>query len=299
MKKWATIWILSLTICGMFSCRVTSHLKPGEYLYNGAKVKINAPDKLVGTNKKQLREQLIELLRPKPNSKILGVPFKLWVYNVAGEPKHKGFRNWLKNKVGEPPVLASMSIFEKNRAVLQNRLDNRGFFSDTVKLDTVSKGKKMTAIYEAETGPQYTLRNVTYPVDSSDMNKLIQTLAKRSLLKTGDPYDLDMIKNERTRLDARLKQRGYYYFNPDYIVTLADSTVGENKVDLRILVKRSTPVKAKETYKINDVIVYADYEARTDTNITVLSAKKYEGYTIIDPQEKFKPSIFGHALIFK
>ena len=113
--------------------------------------------------------------------------------------------------------------------------------------------------------------------------------------KTGDPYDLDMIKNERTRIDARLKQRGYFYFNPDYVLALVDSTVGENKVDIRVIVKRSTPVKAKETYRINDVVVYADYEARIDTNISVLSVKKYEGYTIIDPKERFNPSIFGRA----
>ncbi len=84
---------------------------------------------------------------------------------MAGKPKGKGLRYLIREKLGEPPVLASYSAMEKNRAVLQNRLENRGYFKDTVILDTIYKGRKLSAVYTADIGKQYTIRNVIYPSD--------------------------------------------------------------------------------------------------------------------------------------
>jgi outer membrane protein assembly factor BamA len=293
-------WIcFAVVLIFTVACNVTSHLQPGQYLYDGSSVKIKSSVKLPSKKEKELKAEMKELLRPKPNSSFLGIRFNLWVYNVVGEPKKKGLRNWLKNKVGEPPVLASMSVFEKNRAILQNRLENRGYFHDSVTLDTTVKNKKMTAIYATQIGPRYTIRSVSFPDDTSAISKRIQESTKRSLLKPGDPYDLDVIKNERSRIDNRLKQRGYYYFSPDNLLVLVDSTVGNHQVDIRILVKRSIPAKAKEVYSINDVMLFADYNANTDTNTTTMQSKTFDGYKIIDPEEKFRPIIFSRALAFK
>jgi len=300
MKRHLTIWIpVAIGIILSMACNETKYLGPGQYLYTGAKVELKSTEKLSKKRKSELKDQLEDLVRPKPNSKILGVRFKLWVYNITDTPKRKGLRNWLKNKLGEAPVIASMSVFQKNQAVLQNRLENRGFFQDTVILDTIAKDRKMSARYTAQLGPEYTFRNITYQADSTPLGIQIDSAKRRSLLKKGNPYDLDVIKNERDRIDRRLKQRGYYYFNPDYVLMVADSTVGNHKVDVKVVVKRSAPLRAKEIYKINDVTVFADYDIYTDTTKATLSTKKFEGYTIIDPEEKFRPAIFTRALMFK
>jgi hypothetical protein len=39
---------------------------------------------------------------------------------------------------------------------------------------------------------------------------------KRTLLKD-QGYNLTTIKEERLRIDARLKEKGFYYFAPDYL----------------------------------------------------------------------------------
>jgi len=299
MTARSTIGLLAILALLLQACSETRMLPQGQYLYDGSKIIIHAPDSISRKQKKGLHEQMEDLIRPRANSSLLGIRFKLLIYNAMGHTRSKGLRHWIQDKLGEPPVVASLSVFEKNRAVLQNRLQNRGFFQDTVKLDTTSKKRKIKSIYTAETGPQYTINKVTYPVDSTEVNKQIQKISKRSLLRPGDAYDLDMIKNERTRIDARLKQRGYYYFSPDYILALVDSTVGHQKVNIRVIVKKSTPLKAEEVYRINDVIVFADYDVQADTDWHALHPKIYEGYNIIDPEERFRPKIFGKALVFK
>jgi outer membrane protein insertion porin family len=285
-----------------YSCSETSSLEEGQYLYDGAKIKIKADPRLTRKTTKSIKPELEALLRPKPNGSFLGIKVKLLLYNLAGKPTGKGLRYFIREKLGEPPVIASYSVMEKNRAVLQNRLENRGFFKDTVILDTVYKGRKLRAIYTAEIGKQYTIRNVAYPipVDSADtLTREIQSMLKRSLLKKGDPYNLDVIKNERVRIDRRMKQKGFYYFNPDDLLFRVDSSVGDHQVDMTLIIKRSAPQEAHKIYRIGEVVVYADYDVHIDTSMDVSNLPKYHGYTIIDPQKKFKPQIFTRTLIFK
>lgn len=285
--------LITLVLAG--ACNNTKYLKGNQQLYTGATVKIESPETV--PNKKALRSELSDLLRPKPNSGILGLKVKLWAYNIAGNPKGKGLRYWLKYKFGEPPVLASLSAMEKNRSILQNRLENRGFFGDTVTFDTSVKNRRASVTYTATVGKQYTYGKVQFPADSSDLGKAIAQATRRSRLRTGRAYDLDMIKEERVRIDDRLKQKGFYYFSDDYLLAKADSTVGENKVDITMQVKPEMPSQAGKPYRINKVVVYADYDVQ-DTVIRPSAMSKIDGYTIVDRKHQFNPKIFSRTLVF-
>ncbi|HMH21674.1 MAG TPA: BamA/TamA family outer membrane protein [Puia sp.] len=297
-KNW--IYFLCLVFFGT-ACKEAKYLGTGQSLYAGNKVEIQSSAKITHKATKVLRGELDDLLRPRLNGKILGIRFKLWIYNIAGNPKkNKGFKHWLKYKVGEPPVLATPTLLEKNREVMQNHLENKGFFRDTVILSsTLKKQKLLTAVFTAQVGPRYTIRNVGFPADTNDgINRQIDTLKRRSLLQKGQPYDLDLIKAERARIDARLHNRGYYYFNPNYLLIDIDSTVGDHQVDMKVFVKPETPYKAKQVYTINDVTVYAEFDLHTDTSRNHAEITP-EGYRIIDTAHLFKPSLFSNTLVFR
>lgn len=288
------------TLCGV-SCNESKYLADGESLYVANKIKIESKEIKKG-KAKDLRAELDDLLRPRLNTKVLGIRYKLWFYNIAGTPKkEKGFKHWLKTKIGEPPVLASASILQKNADVLQNHLENKGYFKDTVIQTSQIKNKKLTAVYTAQFGPQYTIRNVTYPQSSDPTDsiyKRIDSFQRRSLLKKGTPYDLDVIKEERTRIDSRLKNRGYYYFSPNYLLVDIDSTVGDHQVDMKMNIKDETPDKAQDVYTINNVTLFAEYDINSDTSASraVLTP---EGYRIVDTAKLFKPSLFSNTLVFR
>lgn len=295
MRSTVTLIYALVVLALLSACNNTKYLKGNQQLYTGADIKIESPEKVPG--KKALKSELSDLLRPKPNSSFLGLKIKLWAYNVAGNPTGKGLRYWLKYKFGEPPVLASLSAMEKNRAIMQNRLENRGYFGDTVSFDTSVKNKRAFVTYTATVGKQYTLGKVGFAVDSSDLGKGIARVTRRSRLRTGRAYDLDAIKEERTRIDSRLKQNGFYYFSEDYLLAKADSTVGDHKVDLSVQIKPEMPAQAGKPYRINKVVVYADYNAR-DTLQRPNATTKLDGYTIVDPQHQFNPKIFSRTLVF-
>lgn len=297
MRRASRLIYALLTIASLAACNNTKYLTGNQQLYTGADVSIESPEKI--NNRKELEGELEDLIRPKPNGKILGMRVKLWFYNVAGTPTGKGLRYFIKNKLGEPPVLASYSAFEKNRAIMQNRLENRGYFHDTVSFDTVTKNKKVFVEYKALVGKQYTIRKATFPKDSSVISKAIDSVSRRSRLRKDRPYDLDVIKDTRVRIDSRLKQMGFYYFNPEFLVADVDSTVGNSQVDIDMKLKKETPAQAKKVFRINEVIVYADYNIDDSVYRPQDTIHVKGGYTVIDPRKRFNPAIYDRTLIFK
>jgi len=164
------------------ACSNTRYLPKGEKLYVGAKVRIEGTH-LNKKEKKNLRRELNDLTRPEPNSSFLGLRPKLLAYNISGTPKKpKGLRNWLKNKIGEAPVLASVVDLQLNRNILQNYLENKGYYKSLVNGDTTSRGRKVKASYQAFPGVQYHIRSVNFIADSSQLGKAVAATAAKSLL---------------------------------------------------------------------------------------------------------------------
>ncbi|WP_159800397.1 BamA/TamA family outer membrane protein [Flavobacterium sp. MK4S-17] len=281
-------------------CSNTKYLPEGDMLYVGGSVKVE--DSLISKKeRKALESEMEDLLRPKPNRKILGMRVKLFFYNLAGEPKKdKGFRYWLRNKVGEPPVLFSQVDLDYNADLLQNYSENKGYFKTITSADSTSRNRKARAEYTVEPGRQYKIRNVIFPSDSTMLDSTIMSVQKRSRLRPGRPYDLGVIKTERERIDRRLKQKGYYYFNPDYILVQVDSTVGNHEVDLLVKVKEETPQKARQVYKIDSIYIYPNYSITSaDTLMYNENAvEQYKDFTIIDPEHTFRPIIYDRTLFF-
>ncbi|PIF33194.1 outer membrane protein assembly factor BamA [Flavobacterium sp. 9] len=293
-------YFIALSLFFVFGCSNTKYLPDGELLYTGGSVTVK--DTITKKKeRKELETELENLLRPKPNKQFLGLRPKLWIYNIAGQPKKdKGIRYWLRNKVGEPPVLFSKVDLDYNAAVLRNFTENRGYFKTRVSADSTVSNKRVTAEYTVEPKKRYIIKSVTFPDDSLAMSRLIARSSRRSLLKVGKPYDLDVIKAERERIDARLKEKGYYYFNPDYILAQVDSSKGDHEVKIRLVIKADTPPKALTSYKINKIIVYPNFAISKDSvKYKPEDVVQYKYFTIIDTANTFKPRVFDRAIYFK
>ena len=295
-----TVFAFNLLSCG------TSKLEEGEYLYTGADIEIEN-ENLEKTTKSTLKEGIQDNLTPKPNTSILGFRPKLFIYNLAGgENADKGLGKWLKEKVGEEPVLLSDVDRPFNRDIIVNYAENKGFFKAKATYDTVTKNKTAKVVYTLKPGKRFMINELSYELDSSVLGKAIAQEAGNSLLKTDDPFDLDVIKAERERIDARLKEEGFYYFHPDNILIEADSTVTtESKVDLNAKIKETTPELAKRQFNINKVIIFADYNINDLTRKGYVipygtdSLEIYNDMYVIDPDKRFKPKMFNRSMQFR
>ncbi|MGC4036626.1 MAG: BamA/TamA family outer membrane protein [Chitinophagaceae bacterium] len=284
----------------MTSCGPSRYLPDGETLYTGANVKITSTE-LNKKQRKDLASTLTDLTRPKPNKKILGIRFKLFLYSIGGRSaREKSLGGWFRRKFGEPPVLASDVNVDYNIKVLESTLQNRGFFQAVTEGDTVTKGRKTAANYTIQTGPLYHINAIQFPHDSSVLVKTILEDSSKTFLRTKKPFDLAVIKTERERIDASLKEKGFYYFNPDFIIVQVDSTIGNHLVNLYVKVKPGTPNQATKPYSINDVYIFTNFQINSKAADTLKqNAALYKGYHLVDPKKQYKPKLFEKTMQFK
>jgi outer membrane protein assembly factor BamA len=178
-------------------------------------------------------------------------------------------------------------------------MENRGYFHAKVQGDTVVKRKKAMANYTVQAGNQYLINEIQFAQDTAILEKTIAESIDKTFLKSGDPFDLAVIKGERDRIDAYLKERGFYFFNPDFIIVQADTTIGGNKVNLFVKVKPDAPPQARKIYTINDVFIYTNYRLQTPDDDTLKNqADFYKGYYVVDRRKLYKPHLFEHAMQF-
>jgi outer membrane protein assembly factor BamA len=294
--------LLFISILALFACACsnTRHLPPGEQLYTGPRVSIK-DNEASKKERKILLNDLAGVVRPKPNSKTLGVRFKLALYNLAGtSKKNKGIRKLLR-KIGEPPVLVSSVHLQPNKDLMVNLLQNRGFFYPSVaaKIDS-GKKRKASAEFDVVTGPQYHINQTFFK--KNDLTKIcndIDSDFQFTLLTPGAPYNLDLVKAERSRIDRKLKEKGYYYFKPDYILVLVDSSIGDHKVNMYVKLKgKEIPDDAYNTYHLDSIYVFADYKLHGKAGDTAKEgAIGLNNYYIVDPRKNYRPSIFVEDII--
>ena len=234
MMRYSRGLLIFILLAIASSCSVQRFLPPGERLYKGTTIKIEKDTATKGTVK-SLKKTIELAASPKPNKFLFGQPYKVWFWYVIGEPKReKGLKAFLRNRLGEPPVLSSRVNAKATAENMQSLMENLGYFHTTVQGDTTNTGSYFVkANYTAQVQPQYHLAKIEWVNDSSALMKLLQRNSEKSgLLKAGNPYTLSDITAERDRLDLVLKTRGYYFFNPDYLMAYADSTAGDRKVNL-------------------------------------------------------------------
>jgi len=290
MRQALLFLLVGLALCWS-GCGSTKTVPANDKLYTGTAITVNGAGSV--RERKILRNDLKGLTRPKPNSNFLGIRFKLGFYNLFHKSKK------MREKLGEPPVLASQLDLQKNIDILQNHLENKGYFNAKVTGDTVARKKFVRARYKAEAGDQYKINSVHFPTDSSQLSSFIRQTIENTLLQKGKPFDIDVIKGERLRIDAYLKEKGYYYFSPEYLLVKTDSTIGNHLVDMYVTVKPGTPMEASQPYKIEDIFVYANYSLNTASQDTSKAdAKLYKDYYIIQKKEKYKPKVIAEAMQF-
>lgn len=287
---------LSILIAVFLSaCSTTKFQGPGQKLYTGGQV--NIVDKTIKkADSKVMKSELEGLLRPKPNGKILGLRVKLWIYEKTKTNKKTGLRHYFNSHFGEPPVLLSSVDLNNNSAILQNTLQNESYFQAQVTADTVIKNKTAKAVYTATSGPAYIIRKLAFPAGKYSVDTAVAGTAGQSLLKVGDKYNLNVIKDERIRIDARLKEEGFYYFAPEDLLMRVDSTGKDHHVDIFVTVKNTISGLARNIYSTRNIYVYPNYSLK-DTSLKLDSAVKYQWYNVIDPKNTVRPFVFKNTVL--
>lgn len=258
--------ILVAAVALMFpACSTTSKLADGEMLYNGMKLKLHPYD-----NERlpsEMVSDLTDAVNVKPNNpwpilspyKRSPFPLGLWVYNHMSDSAG-GLKGWIYRKLVSTPVLVSDARPEMRIKMLKQILDNNGYFASTAKYDVTTgrNKKKGTVVYDVNVSAPYLLDSIIYLNRPDDkLACFIDSLAHlSSYLKAGERFSVDSLQAERVRITNSLRNRGYYYFRPEYIEFLADSLITPERIALKIVPAANIPALAKMQYRTGNITTY-------------------------------------------
>lgn len=306
------LFVVVLAVAFLSSCSVKKYMPAGEYLYRGGKVTVQ--DSVGNKNISGLENELQSLFYPEPNTRILGLYPGLHYYYKAQKEKPNFIIRFLNKKIGEEPAYFSDVKVENTKDLIENRLQNSGFFNSNISLSIIKDSTSKTAKtnYEVSIGKPYQLNNYTVEVDSIEKRDSLPVYVElrnslsETILKKGSRYDLGAFKAERERIDRYLKDRGYYNFNANFILFQADTNLNNNKTyNLYLKLKKGVPQKSKVPYVVDRVIVYPNITKDTagvqqDTividevsfiqNEVFFKPKRLRPFILLEPGKRYSPN---------
>lgn len=291
---------IQFTICLLLaSCSGTKHLPAGQKLYTGAEINLKSVDHVSRRKKKLITTIAENAVRPKPNKKLFGLRPKLWLYMKAGENPQGKLKKWYK-KNGEAPVFISSVKPAVIATIIDAKLFNIGIFNSYTEFKIVEKQHTAKVIYTSNINFPFTVKEIIYSISDDSLSKIILSEKKKSLIKPGDDYNLEKLKNERIRIDALLKDNGYFYFNPDFLLFKADTSKKNHTITLQLTLKDSIPEKVLRVYRINKVFVDQDFSLDEDA-AKPKDTLRYQGSFFLgkEAEMKIRPKVISRSIYLK
>lgn len=262
-KTYRTNLILLLVVADLisFSCSPARRLTEGEYLLD--KTEIKSDTKAINIKELKRYERISQ------NKTILGVKFHLFLYNLANPDKDKFPHGWLR-KIGEPPIVYDYTLQESTAGQYLKYLENKGYYhaivTDTAFLN--DNRKRANIIYDIKAGEPYTINKINYVFEDTSIASYIYHDTVNSLINKGDPFDKDILQEQRLQYEKTLKNKGFFRFSKEYVFYEAERVENTNLVNLEIIFKESltgpvdpiTKVRKHRRFKIDQVYINPDSE---------------------------------------
>ena len=250
----------------MASCSTTRRIPDDEILYTGIKKVQIAPadsQKIAPAISSQIKSAVD--VAPNNYIKLIGwrypFPLGLWVYNNWPNPP-KGLRHWLYEKLVEEPVLVSDVRPEVRTHMIEQILDNNGYFRGTASYELIQgkNRKKAKILYTVDPGKGYPIDTVMLLPDTTRLGRLVDSLARTDTYLTARSprYSTDSLSTARTRITNQLRNRGYYFFRPEFIEYLADSVARPGHIALKMMLASNIPTFAISPYTTGSVTIHVD-----------------------------------------
>ena len=256
-------------------------------------------------------ETLENLQYQKPNGTLLGIPLRIYIYNLArpnidsilkakvlDNPRkvawktkllsekqfykelqsRKNLNNWLK-KTGEAPTTYNEKKAEKTALALKKYYFSKGWFDVETSFDTKKdSSQKARVTYNVKTGEPYILDSIRSSIKTPAIDSLYRSkLKKGSLIVKGQQYDEVNYANERDRLTTQLRNSGFYYFGQDYITFDIDTVETKKKINTDLIIAnraiRNEDSVARVPFKVYKI---------KDVNIFTDYKNEYRNSTITD-----------------
>lgn len=236
-------------LCATISaCSTVRHLPADELLYTGTQSVTVSDDGRAPLRDQAVGEAKVAFVSP-PNNALFGssryrtpLPLGLWAYNAFVDDS-TGLRHWLFRTFATQPIYISTVNPTFRADVAENTLRNYGYFDSSVtyRVDTFPDGRKAKLSYTLHLGEPWRYGTIAYRDFPPAMDSLIRATWDYRLLHEGEQLSYATLSSERNRLFTLFREQGYYFYRPEMITLLADTTREKGEVNLRVTTPTDLP----------------------------------------------------------
>lgn len=165
-------------------------------------------------------------------------------------------KEWLKYKIGEPPVVFDSLYFNKSIEQLNALLKNKGFYYGNVEGKVhYKKHQKSKVFYRINSGLPYVIDSVYLKSENEVVKNLFHEFELNNSLNN-QVFESGKLENYRNTLSKYFRNKGVYNFNSSFISFLVDTNKRKMNVSLGIII--SEKLITDEGTK--DSLVYKSHE---------------------------------------
>ncbi|MEN8251689.1 MAG: BamA/TamA family outer membrane protein, partial [Bacteroidota bacterium] len=335
MKNYFNPFVISLLAYLSFGCIGTKHLKEGEYLLYNQKVeapKEVSKDELDNQYTQRHNSRIWKLpIAPYTNLYYSGLKrydttryqakkqkisnkFDQKIAN-AGSKEKKVRRLERKqeskldkiNKIieegnlrmrwGEPIVVFDSSKVKRTKRNLEVFMHSNGWLHAEADYAIKYNKKIATVNYSIEEGPRYVIDTLFYSIADKDVKSIVMDHQEKSLVKQGEHYSQDNLRNERIRIDELLKNNGYFDFSRQYIRFRIDSTGGNHSIKIQLQILSPSNLSAHKSFTVDSVNFNVDISG-TQKHINP-KPFVYKGVTYNFNERYYSEKVLGRRIHLK
>lgn len=305
-KENLTLLFFSAVVIFMSACSNTRFLKSDEVLYTGrGEVTIVNEEQI--KNSSLAKNAVMHLTSIKPNNALFGnkrvlPPYGLWTYNYL-KPAEGKKPGWLYRTFSSEPVLISQVNPENLSREIESALFGIGFLHSKVSftIDVSKRNPKKAGIsYVVAVDSSFRINNIFNEPVKDAIDSIIKSWTEKMDIKTGDLFNIEAIKTEKKKISAAIVEQGYYFFGPDYIKFIADTTAASHQIDLMIGKSSETPAFVCMKYSIGQIRVNLVGVHTDSTKAEIFQdSVLYDGILITGLKGYLKPEVITGSIQFR
>ncbi|AZQ42798.1 translocation and assembly module lipoprotein TamL [Nonlabens ponticola] len=275
----------------------------------------------------------------KANSKLLGYPLRLHIYNLARPHRDSIYLKWMQNnpkalkrrnailsekqtmqlgeglvafnqwlkRTGEAPTLVDAELAERSAERLRQYYWNQGWFNTEVdhKIVDAKRKKRARVKYFVERHQPYIVDSLTREIASPSLDSVYMANKRMTLLEEGVQYRTADINAERNRLYRLFRNNGAFFMEKENIKFEGDTVGTDQKANIRLLI-------GDQEIKVADSIVSKPFKLHTISKVNIIpdyetnfedvvpDTTVYKNYNIIRYQpKKYKNRPLADAIFFE
>jgi outer membrane protein assembly factor BamA len=237
----------------LMSCSAKRYLPEGDRYFAGHKFEYNTDDEQVS---KAIKNQLENDIKPEPVVKVFWSRPSVWLHGVVGETKkNKGFKHFLKYRLGDKPQYISNINIERNIDFVENKLVGEGFFNATVRARIDSSKNEAQIVYMIDQRQSYRYDSLFFCKEPDQVCGVIDSIITASGIHKGAVFSTGKLEANRKAIGNHFRTDGYYYFRPAFIKYQVDSTGGGHTVKVKTIVQEDLENSLLQRYSIGSIIL--------------------------------------------